>query len=105
MLRDLAAVIFDLDDTLHDDTYAYQTAALEVAQEIAGAEAIDPVVLCSAYVEHAQRLWQTLSAEHLTTEFSETRHRLWATALAAVGIRSEEHVRAASRRYGELRRK
>lgn len=85
-MRTIDTVLFDLDDTLHDDTAAYQEAARLVAQEIARLHAIDPAALLNAYIAEAQAFWKKLSVEHLTAGITDTRAQLWADALHAVGI-------------------
>src|SRR5579862_8444596 len=54
LMRRLDTVLFDLDDTLHDDTACYRGAAEQVAQEIAAAHAIDALALKAAYVMEAE---------------------------------------------------
>ena len=105
MPDELAAVIFDLDDTLHDDTRAYQAAAREVAEAIAGEYGIDGAALLAAYIEQAQQFWKAMSAEHLTMQIVDTRVALWSAALKAVGIADEDVARDAVARYAEHRRK
>ena len=105
MPRELAAVIFDLDDTLHDDTRAYQAAASEVADGIAREHGIDSGALLAAYIAEAQQFWKGMSAEHLTMQIADTRVALWSTALAAVGIGDERVARRAVELYAGYRRK
>jgi putative hydrolase of the HAD superfamily len=104
-MRELAAVIFDLDDTLHDDTHAYQAATREVAEEIAREHGVDATTIFEAYTEKAQRYWRALSVEHLGMPIADSRYELWSAALAAVGIDDDAAIRAAARRYGDCRRK
>jgi HAD superfamily hydrolase (TIGR01509 family) len=85
-LRTIDTVLFDLDDTLHDDTAAYQEAARLVANEVALGRGIDPSALLAAYVAQASAFWKKLSVEHLTMGIADTRAQLWSDALAAVGI-------------------
>lgn len=84
--RTVETVIFDLDDTLHDDTTAYRNAADLVAAEIAAEHAIDAVALRTAYVAEADRFWMKISADQLTTALGPLRISMWKTALASVGI-------------------
>jgi HAD superfamily hydrolase (TIGR01549 family) len=79
-------VLFDLDDTLHDDSAAFSTAARMVADEIAGEHGIDPAVLTKAYIAEAQAFWRALSAAHLAAGIIDTRGQMWADALAASGM-------------------
>jgi putative hydrolase of the HAD superfamily len=85
-LRIIDTVLFDLDDTLHDDTAAYQEAARLVAEEIARERGIDSAALLCAYIAEAQAFWKTLSVEHLTAGITDTRAQLWADALHTTGI-------------------
>jgi putative hydrolase of the HAD superfamily len=103
--RDLAGVVFDLDDTLHDDTRAYQSAAREVAEEIAAAHGVDAEKVLAAYIQSASRYWRALGVEHLRTPIADSRYELWTDGLAAVGIHDAATVRAATLRYGDCRRK
>lgn len=104
MIHDLDAVIFDLDDTLHDDTRAYQKATRDVAEEIAATHGVDANAIFNAYVAGASQYWRALSVEHLKMPVVDSRVELWATALAAVGIRDDATIQAAAMRYGERRR-
>jgi len=85
-VRIIDTVLFDLDDTLHDDTAAYKTAARMVALEVAGTHAIDAGALLDAYVAQASAFWRKLSVEHLAAKINDTRAQLWYDALRAVGI-------------------
>src|SRR5271156_5980784 len=82
----LAAVIFDLDDTLHDDTVAYQRAAERVAQEIAGEGGIEARAPLGAYIAEVQLFWENLSREQLTESIGGVRTAMWRAALRAVGV-------------------
>ncbi|MGH7682854.1 MAG: hypothetical protein ACREMT_00800, partial [Vulcanimicrobiaceae bacterium] len=104
MIQDLAAVLFDLDDTLHDDTRAYQSAARDVAEEIAAEYGVDSRKIFDTYVDRASQYWRELSVEHLRMQIADSRLELWAAALSAVGINDEAVVKRAALRYGERRR-
>jgi putative hydrolase of the HAD superfamily len=82
----IEAVLFDLDDTLHDDTDAYRRAAADVASEIARACAVAPERVLAAYIAEAETFWKLLSADHLGTPLAGVRERMWGAALADVGI-------------------
>ena len=56
-------VLFDLDDTLHDDTFAYRSATEEVAREIETEHGVDALALKAAYEAEAEGFWHRLSAE------------------------------------------
>jgi putative hydrolase of the HAD superfamily len=85
-LRNIDTVLFDLDDTLHDDTAAYQEAARTVSEEVARDRGGDPAAILAAYIAQAQAFWKKLSVEHLSMGITDTRAQLWADALRAVGI-------------------
>jgi len=104
VISNLAAVLFDLDDTLHDDTRAYQSAARDVAGEIAAQYRIDARTIFDAYVDRASQYWRELSVEHLRMPVADSRLELWAAALAAAGIDDGAVARRAALRYGERRR-
>jgi putative hydrolase of the HAD superfamily len=104
-MRMLEAIIFDLDDTLHDDTRAYQSAVREIAHEIATESNVDEEVIVTEYVAAASRYWRALSAEHLGVPISDSRYELWLAALKAVGIDDDATIRGAVLRYGDYRRK
>ncbi|HVN70318.1 MAG TPA: HAD family hydrolase [Candidatus Binatia bacterium] len=78
-------VLFDLDDTLHDDTYAYQSAADEVAREVAAEHGIDALALKAAYIAEAEGFWHRLTADDLKVKLANLRASMWQTALDSVG--------------------
>ena len=85
-MRTVDTVLFDLDDTLHDDTSAYQTAARRVAEEIARERGADAAAIFGAYVRVSNAFWKTLSSEHLQMPIHDTRVQLWFESLAVAGI-------------------
>lgn len=103
MLKALDAVLFDLDDTLHDDTYAYKTAADEVAAEVAAEHGIDALALKAAYIAQAEGFWHRLSSAHLQERLAGTRVRMWAAALETVGIADEALAQQSAQRYDRYR--
>lgn len=98
-------VLFDLDDTLHDDTYAYQSAAEEVAREVAAEHGIDALALKDAYVAEAEGFWHRLSAADLRTKLSQVRATMWRSALESVGVRDPELATRSAERYNAYRTK
>jgi putative hydrolase of the HAD superfamily len=80
------AVLFDLDDTLHDDTSAYTQAVRRVAGELSAERGVDPRQLLAAYTVQSNGFWKNLSREHLTIPIHDTRTQLWSDALVACGI-------------------
>lgn len=110
MRRDLRAVLFDLDDTLHDDTFAYSSAAEDVAREVAAEHGIDALALKAAYIAEAEGFWHRLSPLDLKVRLSNLRASMWQSALDSVGIgavpelaqRSAERYNAYRTRYFTL---
>ena len=84
--RTIDTVLFDLDDTLHDDSTAYKKAALRVAEDVASAHGIDAQQLFTAYVAQANSFWKKLSQEHLTLPIHDARTQMWSDALVSVGL-------------------
>jgi putative hydrolase of the HAD superfamily len=79
-------VLFDLDDTLHDDTTAYRAAAGMACTELAAAHGVDAEALAGAYVREAERFWTELRSEHLVVSIGGQRAAMWSAALASQGI-------------------
>ena len=104
-MHPLDVVLFDLDDTLHDDTLAYQSAAEEVAHEIAAEHGIDALQLKAAYVAAAEGFWKRLSAETLRVELARVRRRLWSSALESVGIADTAIAERSAGRYNDYRKR
>ncbi len=102
-MRQIDTVLFDLDDTLHDDTTAYQTAALMVARDIARSAPIDPNALLAAYVAQASAFWKKLSVEHLAAGITDTRAQMWFDALDTVGIADKALAERAAHDYTRYR--
>ena len=71
--RRIDIVLFDLDDTLHDDTYAFSSAAEEVAREVAAEHGIDALAHTAAYITEAEGFWHRLSPEDLKVKLSSIR--------------------------------
>ncbi len=104
-MRRIDAVLFDLDDTLHDDTLAYQSAAEEVAKEVAAEHGIDALALKAAYVAEAEGFWKRLSVEALATRLEPLRTELWQSALASVGVEDPGVAANSALRYHDYRKK
>lgn len=98
-MRTVDTVLFDLDDTLHDDSAAYQGAADVVAAEIAAEHAIDAVALKTAYVSLADTFWQRLDPANLGVKLKPLREQMWQEALASVGLPYPELAARAADRY------
>lgn len=100
----LRAVLFDLDDTLHDDTATYRGAARRVAGDVAGSHAIEADALLDAYVTQAETFWQALNVQTLGTPLVDLRATMWRAALAAVGLGDEELASRCGADYNRYRR-
>ncbi|MDQ6926941.1 MAG: HAD family hydrolase [Candidatus Eremiobacteraeota bacterium] len=85
-MRAIDTVLFDLDDTLHDDTAAYRAAARSVAETVARVHGIDAQALADAYERAAMAFWSSLTADHLTRAIGDERERMWHEALCTVGL-------------------
>jgi putative hydrolase of the HAD superfamily len=81
-----SAALFDLDDTLHDDSLAYRRAAERAAQDAAGACGIDGAQLYAAYIARADAFWRDLSPSTLGTKLVDLRASMWTGALADCGV-------------------
>jgi HAD superfamily hydrolase (TIGR01549 family) len=84
--RAIDTVLFDLDDTLLDDSTAYKRAARRVAEDLAAERGVDIERLVAAYVAQASSFWKKLSHEHLTLPIHDARAQLWSDALVASGV-------------------
>ena len=103
-MRRLDVVLFDLDDTLHDDTNAYHNAAEEVAREVAAEHGIDALALKAAYVTEAEGFWKRLSVDDLKLKLASIRASMWQTALESVGVGHDpELAQRSAERYDEYR--
>jgi putative hydrolase of the HAD superfamily len=98
-MRTVDTVLFDLDDTLHDDSAAYQGAAEQVAAEIAAEHAIDALALKTAYVGLADKFWQKLDPSSLSVRLKPLRISMWGEALSSVGLDEPALADRAADRY------
>jgi putative hydrolase of the HAD superfamily len=98
-MRAIDTVLFDLDDTLHDDTTAYRTAARSVAEAIARTHGVDAASLAGAYDRAAMEFWSSLSTASLVTPIEDERERMWHAALRAVGVDDRALARTAADAY------
>jgi putative hydrolase of the HAD superfamily len=105
MRRSIDAVLFDLDDTLHDDTLAYQSAAEEVAHEIAAEHGVDALALKAAYIAQAEGFWKRLSPETFAMKLASVRAELWQAALETVGVEDKTLAHRSAHLYNEYRKK
>ena len=104
-MREIHTVLFDLDDTLHDDTLAFTTAAEEVAREVAAEHGIDAIALKDAYVAEAEGFWQRLTSEQVKTKLSQLRRTMWGNALTTVGLADPLLAERSADNYNAYRKK
>lgn len=105
-MRRIEIVLFDLDDTLHDDTYAYSNAAEEVAREVAAEHGIDALALKAAYIAEAEGFWHRLSPLDLKVKLANLRASMWQSALESVGAGGDpELAHRSAERYNAYRAK
>lgn len=104
-MPDIRAVLFDLDDTLHDDTHAFTTAAQEVAAEVAAEHGIDALALKKAYIAEAEGFWHRLTANELQIKLSQWRSTMWANALRSVGLDDARLAERSATNYNIYRKK
>jgi putative hydrolase of the HAD superfamily len=98
-------VLFDLDDTLHDDTLAYQSAAEDVAHEIAAEHGVDAIALKAAYIAQAEGFWKRLSPEAFAIKLANIRPQLWGAALETVGLQDASLAHRSAQMYDEYRKR
>jgi len=99
-----AAVFFDLDDTLHDDSLAYRSAAGVVARTMASERGVDAERLLDAYVRQADEFWQTLSPAAFSTSLAGLRATMWGAALREIGIDDAALAQRCAVAYDDARR-
>jgi putative hydrolase of the HAD superfamily len=104
-MREFEVVLFDLDDTLHDDTRAFHGAAEEVAREVAAEHGIDALALKEAYIAEATGFWHRLSRGQLQTRMQHLREQLWTAALEEVGIADRDLAVRSADNYHEYRKR
>lgn len=105
MARTIEVVLFDLDDTLHDDTAAFHGAADEVAREVAAEHGVDAMALKAAYIAEAEGFWHRLSSDQLQTRLAGLRAQLWGNALSRMGVMDRDVASQSADRYNEYRKK
>jgi putative hydrolase of the HAD superfamily len=98
------AVLFDLDDTLHDDTLTYRRAAESVSAGVAAERGIDANALTAAYVAEADAFWHTISPAAFTQSLAGLRTTMWGAALKRVGIEDEALAAFCGTEYNRYRR-
>ena len=103
--REIDCVLFDLDDTLHDDTLAFTTAAEEVAREVAAEHGIDALALKDAYIAEAEGFWVRLTSEQVKTKMTQLRATMWGKALNSVGLNDRDLAQRSAVNYNAYRQK
>jgi putative hydrolase of the HAD superfamily len=98
------AVLFDLDDTLHDDTLTYRRAAKSVSAGVAADRGIDAPALTAAYVAEADAFWHTISPAAFEQSLAGLRTTMWGAALKRVGIDDDELAAFCGTEYNRYRR-
>jgi len=98
------AVLFDLDDTLHDDTLTYRRAAESVSAGVAAERGIDAKALTAAYVAEADAFWHTISPAAFQQSLAGLRTTMWSAALKRVGIHDEALAAFCGAEYNRYRR-
>jgi putative hydrolase of the HAD superfamily len=98
------AVLFDLDDTLHDDTATYRRAAERVALDVARTHGVAASAVLAAYVRQADAFWINLAPEQLGTPLVGLRLSLWTAALHETGLEDATLAQLCARSYNDYRR-
>jgi putative hydrolase of the HAD superfamily len=102
-MRTVDTVLFDLDDTLHDDSRAYRAAARLAADDVARSHGIASDVLASAYDREVKRFWGNLTAAQLSIGIDDSRTQMWYAALLAAGIDDRALAQATAASYSRYR--
>lgn len=99
----LDAVVFDLDDTLFDDTSSFTDAARYVAACLQREYPVDENAVVAAYIEKLEAYWEGLWTADVRTAVTGLRARIWSAALTALGLDAQLGAQCA-RWYDEYRR-
>jgi putative hydrolase of the HAD superfamily len=100
----IEAVLFDLDDTLHDDTLVYHRAARRTAEDVAAECGVDADAVFDAYIVEAESFWQNLSTAAFDVPLLGLRRRMWRAALRTAGIDDAALAERCAIAYNEYRR-
>jgi putative hydrolase of the HAD superfamily len=103
MLTLFKAVLFDLDDTLHDDTVSYRYAAERAARDIAVVYGLDAYAIACAYELEATTFWESLHASDLAKRPVGLLQRFWGLALRKMGIEDEALATRAAEAFNRYR--
>jgi putative hydrolase of the HAD superfamily len=100
----LEAVLFDLDDTLHDDTATYQRAAERVAEVVGAERGVSPAALLTAYIAQSDGFWKNLHVGQMGTPLVGLRATLWGNALRETGLDDPALAERCGADYNRFRR-
>jgi putative hydrolase of the HAD superfamily len=103
-MEKVRAVLFDLDDTLHDDTLTYRRAARAVGDAVATSRGVSADALVAAYVAEAESFWQKLAPSDFDKPVVGMRVAMWRAALRAVGLDDETLAETCGSEYNRYRR-
>ena len=98
------AVLFDLDDTLYDDTASYRHASERVARDIASECGVDAEALRHAYVIEAESFWQSLHSGNLQKGTIGLRQRMWSAAMRSLGVDDQVLAARAAEAFNHYRK-
>lgn len=98
------AVLFDLDDTLHNDTAAFTNAGRQVAAELSTNVGVDAQRLARAFTEEIERFWQRFAVDD-AKRVPNVRQAMWAAALRRFELDDDELALHAAVRFEEIRKK
>lgn len=97
------AVLFDLDDTLHDDTRAFTRAANDVACGAGPMYGINEDDLAAAFLDELEVFWRRFSLEEVR-RIPNVRMAMWARALERFDVRDDDLARDCAVRFEEARK-
>lgn len=81
----LTTIFFDLDDTLHDDSGAFQGATFEIASRLATTHGVRAEELAKAFIRETESFWDNYDPARV---IGNPRAITWARALDGVGVES-----------------
>ena len=95
-------ILFDLDDTLHDDTSTLAEAALVVAETISGVHHCDAKILYESFLHELEVFWEQLKAGRAATP-KNPRAEMWKSALKCVEITVPGLAESAAQHFEAIR--
>ncbi len=102
-MRKLRVALFDLDDTLHDDTNSYMSAATDVALGVSARIGAEPNEIASRFGSVLRAFWKGLTVEEMRRGVEQMRSRMWHQTLASFGVEDEELARSLAAQFDERR--